>query len=424
MNTRITINKRKLTKISADTLADMAFIFFFSNSFISLIFEKIYSPFGLSVLINGSSVFVVYLPLMLLFMVRKGRKIPLDFFALLISLGCFFALTWLIHPEYTPWFLQESYGVWDYVFFPLEGLYAYLFVRLIEDPKRIFRNMRISGWIMYVYFFIQISFSLRRGYWYGVSADSATVKSSYSVAFGYNVLLYAIVFFYEAMMHKRPSDILASVIGLFMILSYGSRGPVLFIGVFLMLLCFTQLKDSKKKWVILLVVIPLILFFYIFYDFLMLLLIRLLSSINISSRFITKLLEGSVSDDNGRNVIWEASINMIKDNPLGYGAMGSKHIISQYNYAGYPHSVVLEMMIDFGVIFGSIILIFLFSNAFKLLFLKSNSEWRDVFLVFLSSSCALFISLCFWSTTAFWASIALGVNCYFDKKRKRLLRFQ
>ena len=410
--------KKNITRIKVDTLADIAFVIFFCSPLISLILSEVFSVFGLASLADIATIFLIYFPLFLFCLIKSGKYVPFDFFVILIVSACIFGIAYLFHPEYGYWYGRENYGVWDYIYFPTEAIYAYLFVRLMDNPTRLFRNMKISGWIMYVYFFLQIYSSLKRGYWYGVGVSKATVEYTYSVSFGYNVLIFVLVFLHEAIKNKKASDIAGSVIGLYMIFAYGSRGPVLCIAIFLLLISYTHFQKSKNRWILILL-IPLMLIVFLFYEYILIGLLSILSSLNINSRTIQKLLAGTITDDSNRSVIWNAAVQMIKDNPLGYGPLGSQPVISRYVYAGYPHSIFLEIWIDFGIIFGTLILAFLLINAVNMITKKENIEWRGAFIVLFCTSCQLLLSLCYWSSTAFWASIAVGVNCSLAKKRKR-----
>ena len=69
----------------------------------------------------------------------------------------------------------------------------------------------------------------------------------------------------------------------------------------------------------------------------------LLSSFNISSRTLTKLLEGSVSEDNGRSILWAAATNMIEMDPWGY-----------------------ELFVVYGILGGCIILLYLLIYSFRI----------------------------------------------------------
>ena len=409
-------------KITTTTLADIAVVLFFSYPFINAVVHVICSMFGVESIENLLAFVLVYTPVLILCIVKSKNAIPIDVFFVLGGIAVFFMGTLLVHPEYIDWYTFEEYGALEYVFYPDEAIYAYLFVRLIADPSKVIKNMKISGWIMYIFFVYQIYVATQRGYWQGVSATSGTVKMPYSVSFGYNVMLYMIPFLYDALTHRRKSDILGAAIGLYMMLTNGSRGPMLFVGVFLVAYFLMHLQNSGKKWLVLSAMVIVVAMGYLFYNQLMAILADVLTSLNLSSRFIMKLIDGSIAEDNGRFPIWNAAIEMIREQPLGYGAFGSRPGIEPYVYAGYPHSVILEILIDFGVFVGGALLLFLFVNAYRVLFKKENQEWRGAFLIFFATACQLFISLCFWSSTGFWACIAVGVNCYSDRKRqKRIL---
>lgn len=407
------------TKVRTNTLIDLSFVLYFCAPFLKSIFSTICTAIGVEGIAGILASIFVYLPLLVVLFQNPPKAIRLDFICLWIGVVIFFGLTAVVHPEYMDRYLHSEYGVLAYVLLPIEGLYAYWFVRLIDDPTRILRNMKIAGWIMYVYFAYQIYAATQRGYWVGITFSSARAEMSYSVSFGYNVMLFLLPFFYDALLHKKKSDIFGTTIGLLMILTNGSRGPILFIAIFLLLMGLIYLGRNRNKWVIFVIAIVVFMLVFIFYDTLLMGLASLLSSANISSRSIIMILNGTIATDNGRIVIWDTALQMIREKPFGYGAMGSQHQIFKIISTGYPHSIILEMFIDFGVIVGSLFLIFLLRNALSMLFKKKNREWVGVFLLYFCVACQLFISLCFWSSTAFWACIAVAVNCFEDRQRKR-----
>ncbi len=353
-----------------------------------------------------------YFPVLLICVMKPRKYIKADFIVLYLLIIFFFFVTITLHPEYEYYYLRENYGVWDHVLIPYRGIYAYLFIRLVDDPERILACMKKAGWLMYVYFGYQLILFLRRGYWYGVAGANDSALLSYSVSFGYEVLLFAVVFIYLALTNKKWDDIIASIVGVIMILMGGSRGPVLFLGVFLAMYLLRVLKRSKKKIIIIFGTIILSVGLYVVCEPLLTGISSFITKLGFSSRFITTLLGGEITNDSGRIKIWRAAINMIKENPFGYGAMGSRPTISKYIIAGYPHSIILEILIDFGVIFGGILLIAFLIASFKMLFTNRDSEWSGVFLIFWAASCPLLISLTYWSIPSFWAAIGVGICCH------------
>ena len=326
----------------------------------------------------------------------------------------------MIHPEYKPYFGRQMgvYSLWNYILVPYCGIYAYLFVRLVNDPKRIIKNTRISGWIMFLYFFYQIILYFRRGFWYGVGWGSNTdAQLSYSVSFGYDVLLYALTYMYCAFKDKNWVDISSASICLLLMLAGGSRGPILFVGLFVALYIIKVLQHSRKKVLCFFLIIALAVILFFSYRYILGTIDLLVKKFGFNSRFITKLLAGEITDDSGRSRLWNIAIDMIRDNPFGYGALGSRHVIVPYIIAGYPHSIILEILIDYGVIFGTIILLTLLIGSIKMLFHPQNNAWSGAFMVYFSTACCLFLSLTYWRIPSFWSALAIGVSCVYENKR-------
>lgn len=412
----ISIKLPNISHINTKQLAEFAFIMYFANSLLRTIFSWLLGGTGaLTVL---CSLALVYIPVLLLCIVNHKKYIKIDFIILMLWILLFLSVTLAFHSEYKYYYLREDYGVWDHILIPYRGIYAYLFIRLIDDPKRIIKCMKISGWLMFFQFAYRIYGYLRRGYWYGVSGSNSSAEFSYNISFGYEVLLFTLVFLYCALKEKKMPDIVASIIGTMMILVAGSRGPVLVMAIFFVLYILMEMKYSRKKMLLISGIILVSILLYFSYTYILLALSKIITRFGFSSRFITSLMSGTISNDSGRSRIWGAAIDMIKQNPWGYGALGTRPVISNIIVAGYPHSVILEILVDYGVFIGGGILIVFLVNSIEILFTKKRSEWSGVFLIFFSSSCSLFLSLTYWSIPSFWATIGIGVCCHRAVKKK------
>ena len=83
------------------------------------------------------------------------------------------------------------------------------------------------------------------------------------------------------------------------------------------------------------------------------------NGLGIESRFLTSLSEGSITESAGRERIFEVIIEAIKQNPFGYGFFADRYVIvSSGMRNAYTHNFFLEVICDFGVIFGSVFIIF------------------------------------------------------------------
>lgn len=384
--------------------------------FIEFVFRLIFSILNLSSLAKPMAIILVY-GLLLLFCVWSRRFEALDFLLLLAALVFSFLVTYLIHPEYEYWYFRKSYGVWEYVLRPDNGLYIYLFLRLVNDPKVILRALRLSTWPMYVYYGYQLLIAMRRGYWIQENSTGEIYALSYNLSFGYAVLLFALVQLYLALEERKFINWCGAALGIMMILLGGSRGPILMIGIFLLLYSLTKLEKSRKKGVVILVIILAVPLFYYFYDALLGAAALLLEKLHISGRFFTMLMSGDIANDTGRSMIWAKALEMIENNPWGYGAMGSRHVISHIHIVGHPHQIFLELLIDWGVLLGATIIVFLLFHSVRLLFMRGNDNWRGLFIIFFARACQLLVSLTYWHSIGFWGALAIGICICQARKR-------
>ncbi len=410
----IIIPIKKDGKISLEKMAEFAFICYFSFPLIRSAFASIFGSGTISVMMAS---LVTYIPAFLVCIIHPNKYLKKDVIVLFVCVCSFFLITYGIHPEYGSYYARDEYGIFDHVFAPYRGIYAYFFMRLLNEPKKIVRCLKISGWMMFISFGYRIVQFLRRGYWYGIQGNNTRAEMSYSVSFGYEVLLFALVFMYSALKYKRKKDIAATIICLCMILACGSRGPILFVGAFIILYTLVELKNAKHKMRIICGTIIIFGVCSVYNNQILLTIAEIITKLGFSSRFLTKLLEGSISTDSGRFRIWKAALQMIRDKPLGYGAMGARHVISSYIYVGYPHSIILEFLIDYGIFIGGVFLILLAVNSMKIVFGKDDFGWNEAFLPIFCTSLSLLMSLTYWSVPTFWSCLGMGVSRAIGGKR-------
>ncbi len=402
-------------RITEKLLKDIAFILFFCRPLITRCFRFVLVRVGMSSFAIYPTLILIYLPVVILLLFYP-KSIKLDFFLVLLGVSMFALVTYLFHPEYHFVYTRDFYGVVDYVLRPDNGLYAYFFIRLMDDPKDILKNMKISAWFMYPYYAYLLYLAKQAGYWVDEGAHGQTIHMAYSLSFGYDLLLFCLVFLFFALSEKKPIDLIMAIAGFVMIILGGSRGPLMCIAIFLIIYIILWVKNSKYKVMCIVGLVTVSLAFLLFYESIMTSIIQLLESMNIESRTIRMILEGNISDDNGREPLWNAAIQMIKENPFGWGMMGTRHVVYYLHVVGHPHQFFLEVLVDFGVIAGSVIIIMLLTSSYRI-FSMPNKHWNAVFLIFFSRACHLLISGTYWHLLPFWACIAIGVSALSERKR-------
>lgn len=401
----VSIYKIKQNITSAHML-DLAFVLYLCFDFATVILERLSVP----VKFSQAIVLILIYGLLAIVIFTSHKKFAIDFFVLYFFILLLFFYAYVAHPDWRYWYTRPSYGFWDYALKPNNGIYAYLFVRMISDPDKIIKDIKIAGWIMYLFYGRLFVNALSRGYWLTTNRFGEQVRSSYSLSFGYSVLLFTMVMLYEALKKHKKSDIIGAAIGIVMIVSGGSRGPILCIVIFFGLMAVDAFIKSHNKVLIFLIAILAAAVVLMMYNDLSRIILDQLSGLSGMSRTIDKLLEGTIVDDSGRDRIWAAAWEMIKAEPFtGYGVMGARHVISYYHVAGHCHNIALEMFVDYGLIVGILLIAIMIRYTVKMLIVPKYSKWKYLFIVLFSVSCELLLSACYWNIPAFWAGIAV---CY------------
>lgn len=416
MGKSYTLRKKVVLKFSADSIAVLLFIMFYAMPFLLWGFENIMGLVGLESVGRIIYLFFMYFTCIFLCIMHKKYIIP-DFVALLFGIVLFFALTYLMHPEYNYVYTREYYGVWPYVLRPDNGIYAYLFVRLLKEPQKLMKGLRISSFLMMGYSALLLFFALRRGYWVGENYLGQPVHLSYDLNFGYNLLLPVCTFLLSGLKNKNIKDLVIAAVGIMMIFIGGSRGPFLGITIFGVLYVLMTTSESKykiRKTLLLLIIGG---FVFVYYRPLLTFVGNALESFGISSRTITKLLEGSISEDNGRSLIWLNAVNHIRENPFGSGAMGARNALYKIHYVGHPHNFFLEILIDYGVILGPILIVVMLIGSLRLMFAKKYSDWHWVYLLFFAQACSLLSSYTYWHSNGVWGALAVAVCAHRTYKK-------
>lgn len=324
-----------------------------------------------------------------------------------------FVTTYIVHPEYKEWFFEKTFGIHIHFFQPSGGIWALLVISLVSDRDELYRYLKLAM-IMSFAFLIFRYLSIRiRGYVVSLDYQYNEIRISYDMKFGYDMMICTIFFFAEAFIRKHYAYYIPALMGLFMILTAGSRGAIIWPILSFTLMIPIRWKTFSKRTRNSIVVI-LIIFFccalsvFIFRKSLAKFGIELLEKLNISSRTLTSLLSGDFSDPNGRDDIYKITIQRIKEGGLfGHGVFGERVAVGQKYRYGYAHNFFLEVYAAFGYLGGSIACFVLIINIVLLGKNCRTSKEQIVFTTFLLSSCKLLLSDSFWFNSSFWALIGL-----------------
>ena len=252
-------------------------------------------------------------------------------------------------------------------------------------------------------------------------------SGNYNMSFSYLLLLPLIIHLNEVFEGRYTKNVLWLVIEAIAILVYGTRAALLCIAVFMIFkVLFGGLSTRQKTIVIFLSSIIVVAFVLnakiLFAD---------LESAGYSSRTLEMFTEGRVSTSEGRDMLRLYSISLIEERPLlGYGLGGDFAVLYEKAYglsaksgefsSLTPHNGVLQLMMNFGVIIGSILSLALILSIFYIRKIK-DKDAKTISIIL----CSIYIipSLTVGDGIFIKPGIALYIylilNCYYSNKNKR-----
>ena len=349
--------------------------------------------------------------LFLLHIKRFEQKRYTPFILLFLFIALAMIISVIANPALREFYTRPSYGL-DRVIRPDSALFAFLFFSLFDNPSELRKNIQIYAYIDFIYLvIIDLIPALTRGYWIDVGPNGQVLHFIYNLSFGYSMAFPTIVFLYLSIKERKLIHIVLSLVGMFLIITQGSRGSLLLPVIFIGMMVISGILDSRDMGRKTLKIIGVILAIVIVADAGESILnwaLRTLTQRGVSSRTIQSLLSGSFSNDNGRSLIWLTVIEAIRNGGVfGYGVLGDRPFVFPIHYVGYSHNLFLELVCSLGVI-GVVICIYIVMDAFRMLFLCKDTEWRELYIILFSVACQLLLSMSFWYVWEFWAAAAIA----------------
>ncbi len=358
-------------------------------------------------LLSLLSLVIVYLPMIIGYLLRQ--EISLDFFLVLIFAVLSFGVSLLMYPEYKHVMLSDnySYSAVSQVIAPFGGIMMFLFVRNIKDPEKAEKPFVIAMIVLFCYYTMLVIQS--GGVWEEASTGRITV---YSMSFSYGMLLPVLTFLTWGSKKKKVFPIILAAIGVMEILIYGSRGALAVLMCYLALYLVWGWTPKKKNRKVLVLVflfslMTVLLFGYELIIDLLAELNRFLYSKGYSSRTLNVLTSTVLRSEDRVTTIWPKTIELIINSfGLGLGVY-SDH----YHIGGFCHNFILEILIDFGIIAGGLLLYYIFKNIFFVLKNCKAGAWQNYFLIIIPFwFVRLMFSSSFWYEGTFWAFIAAAIG--------------
>lgn len=284
------------------------------------------------------------------------------------------------------------------------------------------RIKNFEGLLERLYYPAVISFAVTIVYQF-LYANIQSSITNYFMNVSYKVLPAVLIIISNVLWKKRSIlRIFLCICAVGFVISLGARGPILCI---LALVIFSYIKKVGLKKVTIIISLLVLVLFYVLsskttLDFIN----RQLSSVfGIDSRVIQMLSSGELLKSDGRDSLSEAVFTEIVENPFAIRGLYADRIatagISNYEVylfidemGVYVHNLVLELVLDFGIVIGGGFVIWLVIQILNK-FIKSPDENFWIFAVFVSVTVVkLMVSSSFIIEKNFFFLIGMLVNPY------------
>lgn len=207
----------------------------------------------------------------------------------------------------------------------------------------------------------------------------------------YRLLPHVLLLYWRGLFEQNWWKLLLGVLGTFLMIAYGTRGPLGCLGIFCVVYFFLYTK-FRFSTVIKSVLIGIAGILVLFPQAVLILLYQMLSELGMSTRIVEKMLTGGILQDSGRSFIKLRLYEYLErpDTFWGYGLFGTKRfgII-------YPHDYILDYLFSFGYVIGSLILAYTSYLIIKAYCVSLRSIDRDFILLV---TCATILKYNFSST--------------------------
>lgn len=229
--------------------------------------------------------------------------------------------------------------------------------------------------------------------------------SEYMMSFGYACLFQLLIIIDHFFANKKAIDMVASAYLIFVLLSCGSRGPVICLAVYFVLkIVFLNGVSKLKRLLISSVTLVVAIIFVKNYVSVFVVLNSLLTKLNIHSRSI-QLIINDVKYDSGRTSLFSYYFDLIDKKPvLGWGIAGG-----WMDEGNYPHNLYIELLLSFGYVFGWIAFILIIALLMKGL-LKKDISGQRIAHIFIGYFVCLMFSGSFVTTPLFFPTLMICIK--------------
>lgn len=257
--------------------------------------------------------------------------------------------------------------------------------------------------------------------------------STDNMDYAYKVLPSVLIIASSLFIYKKKFwNIILLLISLFFLIALGTRGPILCLIIFTLIMFWK--KNGFTKLFIYISFLSLVAFIVLWsplYEIIILNISEFLENLGFSSRVLEMLIQKKLSEGNGRDAIKDKLLTLIKENPiLIRGPFSDRQAtinfydpdyFTRYKNGTYAHNIILEFIFDYGIIVGVLLLFIILFYTIRLVARSDKSSFYIVGIVICCSLVHLLISGSYLTSSLFFMLIGLQFNKKLINKRKKEL---
>lgn len=274
------------------------------------------------------------------------------------------------------------------------------------------RKLNITFRYLIKYRFLWIIYALIGMIWVPLHTPN-----QYSITYGYNLLIPAIVVFYYFIRYRKIKWILYGAVFFALMLLRGSRASALCLLVFIMLAYIMIHKENTDQGKIVRILLLMFIGGIVLLNFKNIALA--LSSVFPSSRTLA-LLSSNIKFDSGRSDIQSLYWKAISQHPLKFNGIFSDRIYysdltkSGYDMTNYPHNFIVELFYQWGIPLGLLIVIIITGGIIKCIWYSNKMDNSElicfVLIMFVTGFLKLFFSASYLVTVEFYLLIGIIIR--------------
>lgn len=233
----------------------------------------------------------------------------------------------------------------------------------------------------------------------------------YNMGLANSLTLPAVMLLYGAYQSKNIVDLLLAGMVSSVIFVLGSRGALLGIMVFFLLLLVIGCTRKDRRLISILF-IALSCLALAFWRPIMTKFASILNAAGVGSRTLKMLLDGAILYGDGRSPIYNGMKAELRTHPFVLHGIGGEHPFANKAYA---HNFIFELLMDFGGVLGGLCVLYIFYQSLRTVWgpVRCDEPFNMTKLVFFSVSLPIaFVSGTIWDSVYLWCWLVLCDKWY------------